>query len=34
MLDEPHVGKNAALVQQTLESIAPSEAAEPQRVLA
>jgi len=33
-LDEPHVGKNAALVQQTLESIAPSEAAEPQRVLA
>jgi thioesterase domain-containing protein len=34
MLDEPHVDKNAALVQQMLESIAPSEAAEPQRVLA
>ena len=34
MLDEPHVGRNAELVQRTLESIAPSEAAEPQRVLA
>ena len=34
MLDEPHVGKNAALVQQTLESITPSEAAKPERVLA
>jgi len=34
MLDEPHVDKNAALVQQMLESIAPSQDAEPQSVLA
>ena len=34
MLDEPHVGKNAALVQQMLESIARSEAAEPNLVRA
>ena len=34
MLDEPHVDKNAEIVQQMLESITPSQAAKPERVLA